>query len=140
MKNLQTKISNLMSQRKMSFADIEKETGLNRNTVYSIVSGASKNPGVNALQLIAKALGVSLATILIEEEDIQPNPLSHNQLKAFSEATTATINTIIEKNLTLPIDKLILIIKEIYQYSIKADPPNIDPRFIDWLLEHKYNN
>ena len=145
MGSYQAKISTLMSQKKMSYADIEKETGLHKSTVYGIVSGTSKNPGVNALQLIAKALGVSLGTILIDEEDIQHNPLSHNQMKAYSNATSITINIMIEKNLNFPMDKVLAIIKDVYQFSTKngkgdTEYSPTDPRFIEWLLESKYNS
>jgi len=36
-------------------------------------------------------------------------------------------------------NKLISIIKEVYKYTLKATPPSVDERFIDWLLD-KYKN
>ena len=67
MASLQVKISELMAQKKINAIDIEKETGLNRNTVYSIIAGNSKNPSAHNLQLIAQALGVTLESILIDD-------------------------------------------------------------------------
>jgi transcriptional regulator with XRE-family HTH domain len=139
MSNLQAKINNLMSQKKMSAVDIEKETGINRNTVYSIITGTSKNPSANNLQLIAKALDVTLESILIDKDDIQIDSLSNKQMQAFSEATRATIDAVTKRNLNFSLDKLIALIKEAYQYSIKVDPPCVDDRFIEWILD-KYKN
>ena len=39
MGNIQQRINRLMTERKINAVDIEKETGLNRNTVYSILAG-----------------------------------------------------------------------------------------------------
>ena len=136
---LQAKINELMTQKRISAVDIERETGLNRNTVYSILAGNSKNPSAYNLQLIAKALGVSLESILIDEEEIQINVLSDEQMKAFADAAHATVKAIIESKLNFSLDKLTSIIKEVYQYALKSDPPCIDGRFIDWLLDKHKN-
>ena len=133
------KFRELMAQKKINAVDIEKETGLNRNTVYSIIAGNSKNPSAHNLQLIAQALGVTLESILIDEEEIQISSLSDEQMKAFADATSSTINIIIARGLNFPLNKLISIIKEVYQYALKANPPSVDDRFVDWLLD-KYKN
>lgn len=139
MTNIQVKISELMTRKKINAIDIEKETGLNRNTVYSIIAGNSKNPSAYNLLLIAKSLGVTLESILIDGEEIEITSLSNQQMIAFAEATSTTVNVIIARELNLPLTKLITIIKEVYQYALKADPPSVDSRFVDWLLD-KYKN
>ncbi|MEY4333603.1 MAG: hypothetical protein RLZZ196_2346 [Bacteroidota bacterium] len=137
MANLQLKLSELMTQKNITISDIEKLTGLNKNTINSILTGASKNPTANTLRAIAKALDVSLEFILSDNE-INIDALDKNQMKIFSEVTSTTIDIIINKNLSFTIDKLNSLIKEIYQYSIKVDPPYIDERFIHWIID-KHN-
>ena len=137
MSHFQFKISELMNQKKMTVSDIEKTTGLNKNTINSILNGASKNPSASTLRSIAKALDVSLETILSDDE-MNIDSLTKEQMKIFSEVTTATVNIIIAKDLNFTIDKLHSLIKEIYQYSIKISPPYIDDRFIHWIVD-KYN-
>ena len=100
MANLQLKLSELMTQKNVSISDIEKTTGLNKNTINSILTGASKNPSANTLRSIAKALDVSLESILSDDE-IDIEALNKDQMKIFSEVTSATINIIIDKDLTL---------------------------------------
>jgi len=135
MSSLPKTISQLMERKKINAIDIERETGLNRNTVYSIVGGSSKNPSAQNLQLIARALGVTLESILMDEEEVHINALSEQQMQAFAHTTTATINIIVTKQLNFSLDKLISIIKEVYKYTLKATPPSVDDRFIDWLLD-----
>jgi transcriptional regulator with XRE-family HTH domain len=139
MSSLQLKVNELMTKKGINAVDIEKATGLNRNTVYSILSGNSKNPTAHNLQLIAQALDVSLESILIDEKEIQLGLLSYEQMRTFAEATNITINAVIDRKLDFSLDKLITLIKEAYQYALKADPPCVDARFINWLLD-KYNS
>ncbi len=138
MPNLQLKLSEIMTQKKMTLLDIEKTTGLNKNTINSILTGASKNPSANTLSIIAKVLDVSLESILSDDE-VKIGELNKDQMKIFSDVTSATINIIIDKDLTFTIDKLYSLIKEIYQYSVKINPPCIDDRFIHWIVD-KHNN
>ena len=91
MANLQLKLSELMTQKNVTISDIEKTTGLNKNTINSILTGASKNPSANTLSSIAKALDVSLESILSDDE-IDIEALNKEQMKIFSEVTSATIN------------------------------------------------
>ena len=137
MANLQLKLSELMTQKNVTVLDIEKTTGLNKSTINSILTGASKNPTANTLRTIAKALDVSLEFILSDEE-MNIDGLNKDQMKIFSEVTSATINIIIDKELSFTIDKLNALIKEIYQYSVKINPPYIDDRFINWIVD-KHN-
>ncbi|MDC0864357.1 helix-turn-helix transcriptional regulator [Rickettsiaceae bacterium] len=139
MSSLPKKISQLMTNKKINAVDIERETGLNRNTVYSIVAGSSKNPSAQNLQLIAQALGVTLESILMDEEEMRINSLSEQQMQAFAATTSATVNIIVANKLNFSLDKLISIIREVYKYTLKATPPSVDERFIDWLLD-KYKD
>ena len=137
MASLQLKLSELMTQKNVTISDIEKTTGLNKNTINSILTGASKNPTANTLRAIAKALDVSLEFILSDDE-MNIDGLNKDQMKIFSEVTSATINIIIDKELSFTIDKLNALIKEIYHYSVKINPPYIDDRFINWIVD-KHN-
>lgn len=135
MGSVQYKINELMTQKKISAIDIERTTGLNRNTVYSIIAGNSKNPSAQNLKLIAKALDVSLESLLIDEQDLSFDALTNEQMIIFSETTKKTIDALIQKNVNLPLNKITGLIKEVYEYSIKTQPPSIDERFINWVID-----
>ena len=138
MASLHRKISDLMAQKRITPLEIEKSTGLNKNTVYSIINGTSKNPSAHTLQLIAKALDVSLESILTDGEEYKLDLLSKEQIKIFKDATNATIDIILQKDVTFTIDKLNALIKEIYMYAVKKYPPDINERFIDWTVDKHY--
>ena len=142
MTNLQNRIRELMAQKDINAVKIEKTTGLNRNTVYSILAGNSKTPSAQNLQLIAKALGVSLEFLLLDVEKIMIENLTAEQIKIFCDATNSVTTSIIEKKINISLEKLVALIKEVYQYSIEAeaDSPNIDDKFLRWTIDkyHKF--
>ncbi len=142
MTNLQNKIRELMAQKDINAVKIEKNTGLNRNTVYSILAGNSKTPSAQNLQLIAKALGVSLEFLLLDVEKIMTDNLTAEQIKIFCDATNSITTSIIEKKINISLEKLVALIKEVYQYSIEtqAESPHIDDKFLRWTIDkyHKF--
>ncbi|WP_342268297.1 helix-turn-helix transcriptional regulator [Candidatus Tisiphia endosymbiont of Empis tessellata] len=135
MTNLQARLNSLMAQKNINAIDIERKTGLSRNTVYSILYGSSKNPSANNLQLIAKALDINLEALVIDNE-INLEILTVDQIKIFSKATSATINILIERNLSFSLRNLTTLIKEVYEYALKKQ--SVDNTFIDWIID-KYH-
>lgn len=97
--------------------------------------GSSKNPSANNLQLIAKALDISLEALVVDNE-ISHEVLTMDQMKIFSKATSATTNMLIERNLNFSFTNLILLIKEVYEYALKKQ--SVDNTFIDWMID-KYH-
>ncbi len=98
MANLRNRIRELVAQKDISAVKIEKTTGLNRNTVYSILAGNSKTPSAQNLQLIAKSLGVSLESLLLDEEKLMIDTLTAEQIKIFCNITNSITALIIENN------------------------------------------
>ncbi|MDN3031174.1 MAG: helix-turn-helix transcriptional regulator [Candidatus Tisiphia sp.] len=135
MVNLQTKLNSLMTQKNINAIEIEKKTGLSRNTVYSILYGSSKNPSATNLQLIAKALDINLAALVVDNE-VSTEVLTVDQMKIFSKSTNLTINMLVEKNLNFSFANLTALIKEVYEYALKKQ--SVDNTFIDWMIE-KYH-
>jgi transcriptional regulator with XRE-family HTH domain len=135
MVNLQTKLSSLMTQKNINAVEIEKKTGISRNTVYSILYGSSKNPSASNLQLIAKALDVNLEALVVDNE-VNLEVLTVDRMKIFSKATSLTINMLTEKNLNFSFTNLTALIKEVYEYALKKQ--FVDNTFIDWIID-KYH-
>lgn len=135
MTQLHKKINQLMAEKNLTATDIQKITGLNRNTVYSIVAGNSKNPSAHNLQLIAKALDINLETILMDSSIHNIELLNVQQLNTYQDAAKYTIDQIIVNKVKISMDKLLDLIMEVYQYSVKSTPPCIDKKFIKWLID-----
>ncbi|MCC8416397.1 MAG: helix-turn-helix transcriptional regulator [Rickettsia endosymbiont of Gnoriste bilineata] len=135
MVNLQIKLNSLMIQKNINAVEIEKKTGISRNTVYSILYGSSKNPSAANLQLIAKALDVNLEALVVDNE-VNLEVLTVDQMKIFSKSTSVTINMLTKKNLNFSFTNLTALIKEVYEYALKKQ--SVDNTFIDWMIE-KYH-
>ena len=52
----------------LTFEDIEKRTNISKDTVKNILTGKTKNPGVESLAPICRELGVSIEAVLRQEE------------------------------------------------------------------------
>ncbi|HJD57615.1 helix-turn-helix transcriptional regulator [Candidatus Tisiphia endosymbiont of Ptychoptera albimana] len=135
MVNLQIKLNSLMIQKNINAVEIEKKTGISRNTVYSILYGSSKNPSATNLQLIAKALDVNLEALVVDNE-VNLEVMTVDQMKIFSKSTSITINMLTEKNLNFSFTNLTALIKEVYEYSLKKQ--SVDNTFINWMID-KYH-
>ncbi|WP_425361976.1 helix-turn-helix domain-containing protein [Candidatus Tisiphia endosymbiont of Mystacides longicornis] len=135
MVNLQIKLNSLMIQKNINAVEIEKKTGISRNTVYSILYGSSKNPSATNLQLIAKALDVNLEALVVDNE-VNLEVMTVDQMKIFSKSTSITINMLTEKNLNFSFANLTALIKEVYEYSLKKQ--SVDNTFINWMID-KYH-
>ncbi|WP_341749561.1 helix-turn-helix transcriptional regulator [Candidatus Tisiphia endosymbiont of Sialis lutaria] len=135
MVNLQTKLNSLMIQKNINAVEIEKKTGISRNTVYSILYGSSKNPSATNLQLIAKALDVNLEALVVDNE-VNLEVMTVDKMKIFSKATSLTINILTERNLNFLFSNLTALIKEVYEYALKKQ--SVDNTFIDWMID-KYH-
>lgn len=139
MTSLKKKINNLMSQKNMSAIDIERETGLNKNTIYSITTGVSKNPSANTLMLLAKAFGISVEEMISDSDSpIQEKTLSQEEIRAYSEATSTAIDAIIARKRQVTMNKLQSIINDSFNYALEVKPPSVDIRYLNHLLENKY--
>ncbi|WP_342257172.1 helix-turn-helix transcriptional regulator [Rickettsia endosymbiont of Aspidapion aeneum] len=136
MTNLKTKINKIMTQRKISATDIEKATGLSRNTVTSILNGNSKNPGILTIQQLAKALNVKVESLISDEKEVQLDILEPNQIKLFAEVTTLIANIILEKNVRLSMHKISSIVQEVYDCAFKGKSLEVQKHFAEYLIDN----
>ena len=135
---LKDRLRELMSRKKINAAQIERKSGLNRNTVYSILGGHSKSPSMHNLQLLAKALDINLEVLTgNKEEDANLEILTASQVKIFADITNIMTKIIIEQNANLSIGKLTALIKEAYEYSIQQDPPIANDTFVKWVIKNR---
>jgi transcriptional regulator with XRE-family HTH domain len=140
MQDLQNRLRDLMNKKAVTAARLEKLTGVNRNTIYSITAGTSKNPSAQNLKLIAEGLGISLNSLITG--GIEPNEenLSSKQIQLYQDSTNSIINYVIKKKLTLPLEKLISLINEVYNYSSETEPYLVDNKFVRWIIDQYLNS
>lgn len=123
----------------MSAIDIERETGLNKNTVYSITTGASKNPSASTLMLLSKALNISLEDLVLNSEgSSKEKTLSKQEMLAYAEATSTLVESIIKRKREVTMSRLLTIINDSYKYALEVNPPSVDMRYLNHILDGKY--
>lgn len=62
-----SQIKILRDKRSMTLDDLAKKTGINRDHIGRIERGETRNPRIDTLQKIAKALDVNTAALLFGE-------------------------------------------------------------------------
>jgi transcriptional regulator with XRE-family HTH domain len=136
--NIQARLADLMSKKKMTLRDVEKKSLVPLKSVASILNGASKNPTGKTLKAIAQALDISLEQMLSEDLS-HLELLSDQELTLYKKCCEAFITVVIDKQSKLHLDKVSTLIKEIYDYSLglynQSDEYQIDSNFIDWVLK-----
>lgn len=75
MQNIGQRIKKIRESKGIKQVWIARQTGLNRTYLYQLESDIIKNPSMEALTKIAKALGVSLNELIGEESSISQFPL-----------------------------------------------------------------
>ncbi len=68
LEGLGVRLYQLRNERKLTFWELERRTGLARSHIFAIESGMVKNPNVATMVRIARGLNVSLDALL----DFQP--------------------------------------------------------------------
>ena len=140
---LQTQIRQRMENKNLTVRGLEKKAGLGQNSVRSILEGISKNPRTKVLLAIADVLECSLTDLLEKENKnsslSNPSPSSLSSYKWDLDLyiqSCQTVNEYIDQhNMTLSTEKVIKAILDVYEFSFKSDPPEVDPKFCSWLLE-----
>ena len=61
------RVSNILTQRKMSKYQLEKKTGISRETLKSIIKGKTKGVNLKTVVLIAYGLDMSVAEFLHDD-------------------------------------------------------------------------
>ena len=73
--NLQKGIDNellkaAMEDKNLTYDDLEKRINISKDTIKNILTGKTKNPGVENLHPICRELGVSMEKVLRQEEKV----------------------------------------------------------------------
>ena len=135
------KLRRVMDERQISIYALERSAGMKPSVVQNIIYGRSKNPGVDTVKAIAKALNCSV-TELIEETTGDQHPLFDNSLEpwnlsCFVEVLKSIEMIARERNLTIAQKDTFSLAQEIYNYAMHSPSKSVDLTFVRWLLDKK---
>lgn len=93
MKNLATILSHLMTENRISSAELARKTGIGQPVIYRIMTGTTDNPQVLSLKPIAAFFGISIDQLLGYSPLNSPKSLDNHALHNLHNKLT-TIKTI----------------------------------------------
>ncbi len=135
-----SKLRQVMEERAMSIYALERSAGMKPSVVQNILYGRSKNPGVDTVKNIAKALGCSVADLIEETGGHQlllTKSLEPWDLSCFIEVFKTLGEVLKEKNLTISQKDAFSLAQEIYTYTVHSPSKTVDLTFVRWLVDKK---
>jgi transcriptional regulator with XRE-family HTH domain len=139
--NLQEQIETRMYEKNLNARELERRAGLKISAVRNILSGNSKNPGMEVIAAIAKLLECSTDELIgIENKkskaeapkqktiDVWDFSLYENCLKEVQDYLQS-------KNLKTQADQILFFVREAYIYSLEGRDKKADLRFIKWIID-----
>jgi transcriptional regulator with XRE-family HTH domain len=141
---IKANIERLLKEKNWRIADLEKRMGPGKQA-QNIIRGTSKNPTIEVLQSIARAFEVGIQDLVNPQDSIISkikNDAADLGQKALNtqlllEACTMVIKEIesTPESVKVTFDKVCLLIKEVYDYSLQLNIKNIDQNFVKWLVQ-----
>lgn len=134
------KLKEIMEEKSITANALEKRSGVKVSSVQNIIYGRSKNPGIDTVKAIAKALGCTLYDLLEENENTtslsanNPNEKEWN-ISLFIDALKAAETMMKQKGIKPSYKTALAFANEIYSYSQLSNKGTADYDFTRWLFE-----
>lgn len=135
--SLSARLKQKMQEHNISAHALEKQAGLKSSAVHNILYGRSKNPSVNLIQTIAETLNCTLADLL--GEDSLPSSETNIEWKSelYIECLETVSHILKSKKMSVPRQKIINYVDEVYLYSLKSEQKKSDQYFAEWIITKK---
>ncbi|MHC0448484.1 MAG: helix-turn-helix domain-containing protein [Candidatus Lariskella arthropodorum] len=143
--NLRFVLRKLMTDVKMTDKELSDAIGIARSTLHQLLNTESLSPKVETIRPIAKYFGVTIDQLIgdsplskTHEKDANDENLTdlrewHPQL--YKQCIDQTCQILAEKKMIIPAVKALLLIREIYFYSLSKNK-QLDVEFAQWFIEH----
>lgn len=142
--NLKSQIKSRIDSMSTNVRALERKAGLNVGAVNNILSGSSTNPTAETLMALATAFDCTIDELLGRKvkalESQSFNVQSFKDYKWNSDLFIS-ISKELDKQIKsrhlppIPSDKALLLINEIYLYSLKKNKEVAEESLIEWLLD-----
>ncbi len=128
-KILQDNITRILKHKGWTIQDLERKAGTNRS-IYNIFR--NRNPSVDLVHKITKALGVSYSELLDEYNE----KTYIKNLQLFSDVSNVVIHELqkLPKEINITFESVFIIMHEVYQYAAMQRLAKIDVQFVKWTL------
>ncbi len=141
--NIRQVILEKMEEENLSVWDIAKKSHVKKNTIYNIVAGLSKNPGIEAVAAIASALNCSIDELFgndinfSQQKSIKKEKTYEFSVSLFNDVVDCVNKKIANRHTDISFNEVMEIIKEGYIFSLQKNSNQLSISFIEWLVENR---
>ena len=140
---LQNRIQNYLDATGLSVSALERKAGLKINVARNILRGQSKKPTAETLQAIANAMECTIQDLLGVQKEVFSSQVKHpvetslllEHPEILNEALQCISQVLQEGHYKLTVKQTLLLLEEVYAYTIKKQPLKVDPDFIEWFVK-----
>ena len=140
---LQQRIRNYLDATGLSISALERKAGLRINVARNILRGQSKRPTAETLHAIANAMECTVQDLLGVQKEVFPSQVKRpaesglflESPEALNESLQCILKVIQENNYKLTVKQTLLLLEEVYAYTLKKTPPKVDPDFVEWFVK-----
>jgi transcriptional regulator with XRE-family HTH domain len=142
--NLQEQIENRMQDKNLNARELERRAGLKISAVRNILSGQSKNPGIEVIAAIAKLLNCSTDELLgLEQEKLKSETPKQKVISVwdynlYENCLKEVHNYLQSKSIKPQAEQILFFIREAYIYSLEGKDKKADLRFIKWIIDSHF--
>jgi transcriptional regulator with XRE-family HTH domain len=142
--NLKLQIKNHIESMGTNVRALERKAGLNIGTVNNILHGTSANPTAETLIALAKVFECTIDDLLNRKDIQESHKLGANSKNfqtfkwnptLFSSIVTELNKQIEDKHISINSDKALIIIHDVYLYSLKKNKEIVEESLVEWLLD-----
>lgn len=132
-------LKNKMNALGITIPDLERKASLKTNAVRNITLGRSKNPNIETLKALAKALECTLEDLMASEhpDNHIMSGISKNRIEdaaLYTQVVDQVLKEYYKKDIAPTIPRLNSVVLEVYFY-FHSKKKDIDPDFIEWIVE-----
>lgn len=133
---LKNNLQKILKQKDWSISQLERKAQLKEQSIQNIFRGTSKNPSVELVYGIAKALDTSIEELITDKESFLVS-----NYDTYAEICSLVIQEI--KNVTkqpTSQKKIFSIIEEVFLYTINMKNDQVDPSFVKWIVMKNFES
>ncbi len=145
--DISTRLKHIMKEKKVSINELEKYPGVRVSSVQNIIYGRSRNPGIDTIKAIAKALNCNVGDLLGNELNTRTSGENSVicddrewKIDLYINVLQSLKESIDKNNITMMEREGIEFTKEIYNYTIHSNKNSVDKNFVNWIIDRKTRN
>lgn len=137
-----TKIKQKMEEQGLTAYSLNKKANLNSSGVQNILYGRSKNPTVEVLSSIAKALKCSISELVDEtiKAPVILKKYNNWNKNLYLECLNYVSSILLKEGYPTELDDIFILVDEIYEYSLKNHESKLSKKFSEWVISKKFEN